>query len=177
MQKLRNDELGRLSVPEFKNSEKLPLFIVLDNVRSAINVGSIFRTADAFRIQRILCCGITPVPPHRDLLKSALGATESVEWEYFENTISCIHSLKQKKVCIAAIEQTVNSVPLQELVIDFTNPIALIFGHEMEGVSQEAINLADFSLEIPQAGTKHSLNIAVCAGIALWEVFKKSIRS
>lgn len=177
MQKLRNDELGRLSVPEFKNSEKLPLFIVLDNVRSAINVGSIFRTADAFRIQRILCCGITPVPPHRDLLKSALGATESVEWEYFEDTISCIHSLKQKNVRIAAIEQTVNSVPLQEFKVDFTSPLALIFGHEMEGVSQEAINLADFSLEIPQVGTKHSLNIAVCAGIVLWEVFKKSIRS
>ncbi len=176
MQKLRNDELGRLSVEEFKNSEKLSIYIVLDNVRSAINVGSIFRSADAFRIKGIYCCGITPVPPHRDLLKSALGASETVEWYYYEDTLACINELKQQNFSIAAIEQTVNSIPLQNLEVDFKRPLALVFGHEMEGVSQAVINHCDFSVEIPQTGTKHSLNIAVCAGIVLWEVFRKSIR-
>ncbi len=175
MQKLRNDELGRISIPEFKNSAKLPLIIVLDNVRSAINVGSIFRTADAFRIQHIYCCGITPVPPHRDLLKSALGATESVEWAYFPDTLSCINVLKEKNVKVAAIEQTVKSIPLQQMEVDHSHPLAVVFGHEMHGVSQEVINRCDFSLEVPQAGTKHSLNIAVCTGIVLWEIFRKSL--
>ena len=174
MQKLRNDELGRISVEDFKNSEKLSLIIVLDNVRSAINVGSIFRTADAFRIMQICCCGITPIPPHRDLLKSALGATESVHWEYFTDTLSCINTLKEQNVVIAAIEQTKNSVQLQELKVSNAKPIALIFGHEMNGVSQDIIDCSDYSVEIPQTGTKHSLNIAVCAGIVLWEVFRKS---
>ena len=174
MQKLRNDELGRISVEDFKNSEKLPVIIVLDNVRSAINVGSIFRTADAFRILEICCCGITPVPPHRDLLKSALGASESVQWTYYNDTLSCINDLRKSEVVIVSVEQTINSIPLQKLHVEPGKKLAFVFGHEMNGVSQDIINNSDLSVEIPQAGTKHSLNIAVCAGIVLWEVFSKS---
>ena len=174
MQKLSNDELSRISINEFKESAKLPVIIVLDNVRSAINVGSIFRSADAFRILGIHCCGITPAPPHRDLLKSALGASDTVAWQYHTDTLSCLSELKKRDFTLAAIEQTRNSIPLQSVQLDQDKPLALIFGHEMNGVSQEVINHCGFSIEVPQAGTKHSLNIAVCAGIVLWEVFRKS---
>ena len=174
MQKLSNDELSRISINEFKESAKLPVIIVLDNVRSAINVGSIFRSADAFRILGIHCCGITPAPPHRDLLKSALGASETVAWQYHQDTFSCLSELRKKEITIAAVEQTSSSILLQSMLQEEEKPLALIFGHEMEGVSQEIINHCDYSIEVPQAGTKHSLNIAVCAGIVLWEVFRKS---
>lgn len=174
MQKLTNDELNRLTVDEFRNSEKLSVIVVLDNVRSALNVGSIFRSCDAFRVAGIYCCGITPVPPHRDVLKSALGATDSVAWKYFDDTISAINELRQKHYTIAGVEQTVDSVKLNDLENNFKLPLALVFGHEMDGVSQEVIHLCDFALEVPQAGTKHSLNIAVCTGIVLWEVFRSS---
>jgi 23S rRNA (guanosine2251-2'-O)-methyltransferase len=159
MQKLRNNELERLSVDEFRTSEKLPVCIVLDNVRSALNVGSIFRTADAFRVNEIVCCGITPLPPHRDILKSALGATDSVSWSSYTDTLSAVKTLKEQGYTIAAVEQTVNSVKLNAIAENFSKPVALVFGHEMEGVSQDVIDACDFTLEIEQAGTKHSLNI------------------
>lgn len=172
MQKLANSELQRLTVDEFKNSVKLSVIVVLDNVRSALNVGSIFRTADAFRITAVHCCGITPVPPHRDVLKSALGATDAVSWEYFPDTLSCILKLKEAGYRIASVEQAVNAIPLQHAASTVALPLALVFGHEMDGVSQHIINESDCTLEIPQSGTKHSLNIAVCTGIVLWEFYR-----
>lgn len=175
MQKLRNKELGRLSVDEFKKSEKLPVIIVLDNVRSAMNTGSIFRTADAFIVEKICCCGITPVPPHRDVLKSALGATETVQWEYYKDTLTCVAALKATQTTIAAVEQTINSLSLQNICLP-AQRLALIFGHEMDGVQQEVINQCDYTIEVPQSGTKHSLNIAVCTGIVLWEIYRKTNR-
>jgi 23S rRNA (guanosine2251-2'-O)-methyltransferase len=176
MQKLTNQELERLTVEEFKNVEKLPVFVVLDNVRSGLNVGSVFRSCDAFRVAGVYCCGITPCPPNRDVLKSALGATESIIWKQFPDTISAIAELRNEGYKIAAVEQTVNSVMLHQLPNEFTDPTALIFGHEMDGVSQEVIQICDFTIEVPQAGTKHSLNIAVCAGIVLWEIFRKQVK-
>lgn len=175
MQKLSNNELGRLTVDEFRNSEKLPVIVVLDNVRSGLNVGSVFRSADAFRVQAIYCCGITPVPPHRDILKSALGATESMNWKYFENTLVAVNELKSDGFKIASVEQAIHSVKLNTIG-EIIQPLALIFGHEMDGVSQEIINTSDFTIEIPQVGTKHSLNISVCAGIVLWEITRKKIK-
>jgi 23S rRNA (guanosine2251-2'-O)-methyltransferase len=173
MQKLTNKELKRLTVDEFRNSEKLSVLLVLDNVRSGLNVGSIFRSADAFGIEGICCCGITPVPPHRDILKSALGATESISWKHMPDTLAAIAELKEKGYRIAAVEQTIDSVKLQEIQIQGQQPLALILGHEMEGVSQEVIDHSDFTIEIPQAGTKHSLNVSVCAGIVLWEISRR----
>ncbi len=173
MEKTRNDELGRLSVEDFLKTDKIPLVIVLDNVRSALNVGSVFRTADAFRVNKIYLCGITPVPPNRDILKSALGATETVQWEYAESTLNIIQHLKQQDFYLAAIEQTNSSIALNEFVLPEEKKIALVFGHEVNGVDQQVINNCDASIEIPQQGTKHSLNIAVCTGIVIWEMFKK----
>ena len=174
MQKLTNEELKRLSVEEFKESEKLPVYIILDNVRSGLNVGSVFRSADAFRVAGIYCCGITPVPPHREVLKSALGATDSVQWEYFQDTLSVISKLRSGGCIIASVEQTSNAVMLHQIPKS-AQPLAIIFGHEMDGVSQEAINQSDYSIEIPQTGTKHSLNISVCAGIVLWELARQHL--
>jgi 23S rRNA (guanosine2251-2'-O)-methyltransferase len=176
MQKLRNDELERLSVDEFRTSEKLPVCVVLDNVRSALNVGSIFRTADAFRLMEIVCCGITPLPPHRDILKSALGATDSVSWSGHADTLTAVKALKERGYLIGAVEQTVNSVKLNEVTENFKQPVALVFGHEMEGVSQDVIDQCDFTLEIEQGGTKHSLNISVCAGIVIWQFYTLWVR-
>ena len=173
MEKTKNEELGRLSVEDFLKTEKIPVVIVLDNVRSALNVGSVFRTADAFRVSKIYLCGITPVPPNRDILKSALGATETIQWEYATTTIEVINNLKEKNFYLAAIEQTKTSIPLQHFNLSKEKKLALIFGHEVDGVNQEVINECDASIEIPQQGTKHSLNIAVCAGIVVWEVFRK----
>ncbi len=177
MQKLTNQELERLTVEEFKNVEKLPVFIVLDNVRSGLNVGSVFRSSDAFRVAGVYCCGITPCPPNRDVLKSALGATERIFWKQFPYTIGAITELRNTGYKIAAVEQTVNSVMLHQLPHTFTEPLALIFGHEMNGVSQDVIEMCDFTIEVPQAGTKHSLNIAVCAGIVLWEIFRNQVNN
>jgi len=171
--KLRNDELNRISVDEFKSTIKSPIIIILDNVRSLNNIGSIFRTADAFLIEAIYLCGITAQPPHREIQKTALGATETVNWKYFNTTIEAIKELKKVGYQIAAIEQTENSVPLIDFYLKKNEKIAIIFGNEVSGVEQEAINLSDLVIEIPQQGTKHSLNISVCAGIVIWDVTTK----
>lgn len=172
MRKLLNPELGRKSVEQFKTTEKAPFVIVLDNVRSQSNVGSIFRTADAFLTESIYLCGITACPPHREIQKTALGATESVSWRYFSDTREAIKELKEKGYKIIAIEQAEGSVELQEFVPDNNLRYALVFGHEVNGVDQEVLNMCDVCIEIPQFGTKHSFNIAISAGIVLWELNK-----
>jgi len=173
MRKLRNIELQRKTVDEFKKAEKLPFVIVLDNIRSLNNIGSVFRTSDAFLINHIYLCGITATPPHKEIHKTALGATESVDWSYFETTEEAIKKLKKENYVIVSIEQVENSVPLHEFKIEANKKYALIFGHEVKGVQQEIVNLSDFCVEIPQYGTKHSLNISVSAGVVLWEIFRK----
>ncbi|HVS96244.1 MAG TPA: RNA methyltransferase [Puia sp.] len=172
MRKLGMDELQRLSVSEFRQSEKTPVVVVLDNIRSMHNVGSVFRTADAFRLRGIYLCGYTPQPPHRDIHKTALGATETVEWKYFRTTEDAIRSLKEDGVAVYAVEQTEGSVALQELSVPGRGPVAVVFGNEVSGVSAEALALCDGAIEIPQWGMKHSLNIAVAAGIVLWELVR-----
>ena len=172
MQKLRNDELGRPSLNDYREQEKLPFVLVLDNVRSALNVGSIFRTADAFAAKAIYLCGISAIPPNKDILKTALGATESVVWKYFETTELAVTCLKEDGYCLVAIEQVTSSIPLQDFQL-MNQPIALILGHEMDGVHQDIINLCDHCIEIPQLGIKHSINVAVCAGIICWEFYQK----
>ncbi len=173
MRKLKNSELKRLSVSEFKNEEKIPVVLVLDNVRSLNNIGSVFRTSDAFLIDRIFLCGITAQPPHKDIHKTALGATESVEWNYYPETTQAINALKQNGYSIIAVEQTEASISLNDFKMTRRNKYAFVLGHEVKGVQQEVIDQSDLSLEIPQFGTKHSLNISVCAGIILWEALKQ----
>jgi 23S rRNA (guanosine2251-2'-O)-methyltransferase len=175
MKKLKLDELGRISIDEFKEAEKLPFCIVLDNVRSLHNVGSAFRTADAFRIEKIFLTGITGTPPHREIQKTALGATESVPWEYVENASSLVNRLKNEGYSIVIIEQTSESIPLQKFTPGATQKYCLVFGNEVHGVSEEVIRFGNVALEIPQEGTKHSLNISVCLGIVMWEIFRKKI--
>ena len=170
------EELNRPNNEEFKSSKKNPVVIVLDNIRSFNNVGSIFRTADAFAIEQIILCGITPAPPHRDIHKTALGATESVSWDYFKNTIDAVKKLKEEGYIIASIEQAENKVWLQDVNLKPTDKIALVFGHEVDGVEQEVIDRSDMVIEIPQYGTKHSINISVCAGIVMWEIVKKHMK-
>jgi 23S rRNA (guanosine2251-2'-O)-methyltransferase len=171
MKKLKLEELGRISVHEFREAEKLPVCILLDNVRSLHNVGSAFRTADAFRIEKIYLTGITGTPPHREIHKTALGSTDSVAWEYFEKPEEAIKKLKGEGYQIILVEQTTESQPLQKLPIERQKNYCLVFGNEVHGVSEPVIELGDVALEIPQAGTKHSLNISVCVGIVVWEVF------
>ncbi len=171
--KLKNSELDRLSIPEFKNAEKLPLVVVLDNVRSLNNIGSVFRTSDAFLIERVLLCGITARPPHKDIHKTALGATESVDWFYYPETRDAVVSLKKEGYIIVAVEQTEKSVGLDRFRLENDRKYAFVFGHEIRGVQQEIVDMSDLSLDIPQFGTKHSLNISVCAGMVLWEAFKQ----
>jgi tRNA G18 (ribose-2'-O)-methylase SpoU len=173
MRKLKNEELGRLTVDEFKNAEKVPVILVLDNIRSLNNIGSVFRTADAFRLEKIYLCGITATPPHRDIHKTALGATESVEWEYIDNTVKAIKILKDINSQIFAIEQADNSISLDEVMPDFNKKIVLIFGNEIKGVQEDVFPLIDDCIEIPQFGIKHSLNIAVSVGIVVWEIYCK----
>jgi 23S rRNA (guanosine2251-2'-O)-methyltransferase len=168
-----NEELDRLSVERFQSSTKTPLIIVLDNVRSLNNIGSIFRTADAFLIEAIYLCGITACPPHKDIQKTALGATESVKWVYFENTLLALENLKEKGVKVMAIEQVEGSVLLNQFFPESGKSYAVVFGHEVFGVEQAVVNACDFCIEIPQFGTKHSLNIAVTAGIVVWDLFLK----
>lgn len=163
------DELNRLSKEEFKNIEKKKIIVVLDNIRSMHNVGSVFRTSDAFAIEKIMLCGITAQPPHREIEKAALGATESVDWEYHPNTLEIIKKLKAESYTIISIEQAENSIFLQDFKTKVDEKYAIVFGNEVEGVQQEVINVSDFCLEIPQFGTKHSFNVSVCAGIVLWE--------
>ena len=173
MKKLKLEELGRLSVEQFKRASKMPVCIVLDNVRSLHNVGSAFRTSDAFKLEKIYLTGITGTPPHREIEKSALGATTSVAWEYRERTGDLLRELKDLGYTIIAIEQTTESQSLEHFVPDAGKKYCLVFGNEVNGVSDDAIAHADVALEVPQAGTKHSLNISVCLGIVSWEFFRK----
>lgn len=173
MQKLSLAELNRLSVDKFKETQKTPLVIILDNIRSALNVGSAFRTCDAFLVQEIALCGITAQPPHREILKTAIGATNSVDWKYFPTTYDAVDHYKNKEFKIAAIEQAKNSTLLQELVIQENEKLAIIFGNEVNGVEQSIMNIVDLCIEIPQFGTKHSFNVSVSMGIVLWELVKK----
>jgi tRNA G18 (ribose-2'-O)-methylase SpoU len=174
MRKLLNNELNRKSLEQFRETEKAPFIVVLDNVRSQSNVGSVFRTADAFLIESVYLCGITSCPPHREIQKTALGATESVAWKYFKTTSEAIADLRSKSYVIVSVEQAVGAIELQNIVIDSTKRYAFVFGHEVNGVDQEIVNISDFCVEIPQFGTKHSFNIAVSAGIVLWEVNRKN---
>jgi tRNA G18 (ribose-2'-O)-methylase SpoU len=173
MRKLANEELERLSVSEFKETAKTPLIIILDDIRSLNNIGSVFRTSDAFLIEKIYLCGITATPPNKEINKTALGATDTVAWEYCANVCELIETLQQQSVVVYAIEQVENATFLQDITVSETKKIALIFGNEVKGVSQEAIEKCNGCIEIPQLGTKHSLNIAVSAGIVIWDLFKK----
>ena len=174
MRKLKNSELNRLDIEGFKQAEKIPVIVVLDNIRSLNNIGSVFRTSDAFLIKEIYLCGITARPPHKDIHKTALGATESVDWRYFPTTIEAIEYLKKDNVSIISIEQVENAIPLHKFDIKPDKTYALVFGNEVKGVQQEIVNQSDYCIEIPQFGTKHSLNISVSTGIVLWEFVKKS---
>ncbi|MCW3109375.1 MAG: tRNA/rRNA methyltransferase [Segetibacter sp.] len=169
------DELGRKSVEEFKQALKTPVIAVLDNIRSMHNVGSVFRTADAFLIEAIFLCGYTPQPPHRDINKTALGATESVDWIYYTKTTEAIQELKNKGYRIFAVEQTEGSISLEKFSAKADEKIAVIFGNEVEGVQDDVLKLVDGSIEIPQLGMKHSLNISVATGIVLWEIVRTRI--
>jgi len=171
--KLKNSELERLDVQTFKASRKTPLIIVLDNIRSLNNIGSVFRTSDAFLIQKIYLCGITATPPHNDIRKTALGSTETVDWEYAESTLELVDKLKAQNVIIASIEQSENAKTLYDFQPEKENTYALIFGNEVKGVDQEVVNASDIVLEIPQYGTKHSLNISVSCGVVVWDFFCK----
>jgi 23S rRNA (guanosine2251-2'-O)-methyltransferase len=170
MKKLKLDELNRISVDAFKQTQKIPVCLLLDNIRSLHNVGSAFRTADAFLIEKIFLTGITGTPPHREIEKTALGATSSVVWEYVEKPETAAEQLKQQGYTIIAIEQTTASIPLQEFQPSKNEKLCLVFGNEIHGVSNEVIALSDKAIEIPQSGTKHSLNISVCVGIIVWSV-------
>lgn len=173
MRKLKLQELKRLSIEDFKKAKKSPITLVLDNIRSGLNVGSAFRTADGFALEKIYLCGITAKPPHREILKTAIGATESVDWEYTATTREAIEDLKKKGYILAVVEQAEDSTPLQHFQATGEQPIALVFGNEVRGVDEEIMKLADVCIEVPQYGTKHSFNISVCIGIVVWEIFRK----
>ena len=173
MKKLKTDELNRLSVSDFKNAGKNPIILVLDNIRSLNNVGSIFRTADAFRVEAIYLCGITAKPPHREIQKTALGATESVNWKYFEYPLTAIEELKCKAYKIISLEQVENSILLSKFIPISDASYALVLGNEVKGVSEDIIEISDHCIEIPQFGTKHSFNVTVSSGIALWDMLLK----
>ncbi|MEM9052768.1 MAG: RNA methyltransferase [Bacteroidota bacterium] len=170
--KTPNEDLNRLNEDEFKDSKKTPIIIVLDNVRSALNVGSIFRTADSFLIEKVFLCGITPTPPSREMNKTALGSTQTVSWSYVESTLGAIEDLKKEDVQCMAIEQTERSLGLDEFTVSNPEKYALVFGNEVDGVHQDVVNACHGTVEIPQFGTKHSLNISVCAGITVWHFFQ-----
>jgi 23S rRNA (guanosine2251-2'-O)-methyltransferase len=173
MEKLSMEGLNRLSINDFKEIEKIPVVLVLDNVRSGLNIGSAFRTADAFALEKIMLCGITSQPPHREILKTALGSTESVDWQYFETTKEAVLALQSAGYQVFAVEQTNEKIWLHDLKIDKNKQYAFVFGNEVEGVEQEVIEICDGVVEIPQFGTKHSLNIAVSLGIVVWEITKQ----
>ena len=176
MRKIRNDELGRKSVEEFKQAPKRPLILVLDDVRSLNNIGSILRTADAFLCEAVYLCGITACPPHREIHKTALGAEDSVNWKYFENCEDALKDLKSNGFTIVAIEQAEGGISLKEFQPEAKKKYAYVLGHEVNGVSEKALAICDLALEIPQQGTKHSINVAVCAGIVVWDfVFKEEV--
>ncbi|MBM6498944.1 RNA methyltransferase [Flavobacterium macrobrachii] len=173
MRKLENKELERKSVDDFKQAKKTPIVIILDDIRSLHNIGSVFRTSDAFLIEKIYLCGITATPPNKEIHKTALGATETVAWEYQKDVLSVIEKLKTENIEVYAIEQVENAVFLQSFEIDKNKKYALVFGNEVYGVNQKAIKLCKGTIEIPQLGTKHSLNISVSAGIVVWDLFQK----
>lgn len=173
MRKLKNSELDRKSIDEFKASDKTPIIIVLDNVRSLNNIGSVFRTSDALLIEAVYLCGITATPPHRELHKTALGAEDSVQWEYFKNTEDAVAKLKENGFDIYSVEQAENSVSLENFETNASKKYALIFGNEVKGVQQKIVDASDGCIEIPQFGTKHSFNISVSCGIVLWDLFSK----
>jgi tRNA G18 (ribose-2'-O)-methylase SpoU len=175
MRKLAIEELNRISVEEFKSVGKIPVSVILDNVRSLNNIGSIFRTCDAFRIEKLYLCGITSCPPHKDIHKTALGATESVDWEYSDETVKAIRKLKSLGYIIFSAEQAEGSTGLQSMNLLKSKKYAVVFGHEVHGVEQEVIDMCDSCIEIPQEGTKHSLNIAVSVGIVLWEAYRQVV--
>ncbi len=173
MRKLRNNELNRKSIEEFKQAEKTPIIVVLDNVRSMNNIGSVFRTSDALLIEAVYLCGITATPPHRDLHKTALGAEDAVHWEYFEDTQSAVEKLRKNGFKIYSVEQAEQSISLEQFHTENNTKYALVFGNEVKGVQQNIVNTSDGCIEIPQFGTKHSFNISVSCGIVLWELFSK----
>ena len=173
MRKLENKELERKSIDDFKEAVKTPLIIILDDIRSLHNIGSVFRTADAFLIEKIYLCGITAIPPNKEIHKTALGATETVTWEYQKDILEVIENLKKESISVFAIEQVENAIFLQDFKMDKNKKYALVFGNEVYGVSQKAIELCDGTIEIPQLGSKHSLNISVSAGIVVWDLFQK----
>lgn len=169
------DELERKTVDEFKRSEKLPIIVILDNIRSMHNVGSVFRTADAFLIEAVYLCGYTPQPPHRDIHKTALGATETVAWSYFPNTTEAVHACKKNGYGVYAVEQVTDSYRLNEVTTEPDEPLALVFGNEVNGVDAQVLPFCDGCIEIPQMGMKHSLNVSVAAGIVLWEMVRQKL--
>ncbi len=173
MRKLKNEELNRLSVEDYKSAEKSNLILILDNIRSLNNIGSVFRTADAFRVQKIFLCGITAKPPHRDIQKTALGATDSLDWEYAEDTLEVVNQLKNQDVKVLSIEQAEDSTMLQDFQFKSSETYAMVFGNEVKGVQQKVVDESDAVIEIPQFGTKHSVNISVSAGICCWAYFEK----
>jgi 23S rRNA (guanosine2251-2'-O)-methyltransferase len=175
-QKLRNEELNRISVDEFKEAQKQPVTIILDNVRSLNNVGSLFRTADAFLLEEILLCGVTGTPPNKEIEKTALGATSSVKWRHFKTTLEAVTELKEKGYPVYAVEQAKSSIPLNKFTHS-QDKLALVFGNEVYGVEQEVINICSGVIEIPQLGTKHSFNISVSAGIVLWELLRNKMNA
>lgn len=175
MRKLKITEMNRLSTEEFKEAEKLPLVVVLDNVRSLYNVGSVFRTCDAFRIEKLCLCGITAQPPHIEIHKTALGAEDSVEWYYYKDTMECVQDIKKEGYCVLSIEQCEGSTMLNDFRADSSSRYAVVMGNEVKGVQQEVVNQSDGCIEIPQFGTKHSMNVSVTTGMIIWE-FAKQIK-
>ena len=177
LRKTKNEELGRITPATFKQAEKFPVVIILDNIRSLNNIGSIFRTADSFRVEAMYLCGITGCPPHREIQKTALGATESVQWKYFEDVRRAIFELKENGYHILAIEQVEPHVDLQDFIPEKDQTYGLIFGNEINGVSEQVLDLIDGAIEIPQFGTKHSFNVTVSAGIVLWHMYYSWVKS
>lgn len=173
MRKLKNNELGRITIDAFKTTPKTPLLVILDNIRSLNNIGAVFRTSDAFLIEKIYLCGICATPPNKEIHKTALGATESVAWEYVEDTLTLVKKLKKEKIKVLAIEQAENSTKLNDFFPNKGEKYAIVMGNEVKGVQQEVVNTADLCIEIPQLGTKHSLNISVSTGVVIWDLFCK----
>ncbi|NOY95058.1 MAG: RNA methyltransferase [Chlorobi bacterium] len=176
MRKIKNNELNRLTIGEYQSTKKLPIVVVLDNIRSCNNIGSVFRTSDALLIEKIVLCGITATPPNKEIHKTALDAEKSVKWEYVKNTEDAINTLKAGGYTVYAIEQVEGSIPLPDFVPGINKKLAVVFGNEVKGVQQPVVNICHGSIEIPQYGTKHSFNVSVCAGIVLWDIFNKMYR-